>query len=123
MSNYFDTNAARNHDGKDFDRFTFNRNVTFAPLPVQEKKTKRSTLTDQERDEMKVYGPMEISEILHCSVEHARQVMHRSDFPPLLRCGRRLLVSKKNFDMWFNDPHKARKNREWYRGKASDQWC
>lgn len=46
------------------------------------------------------YNATELAEILGISVSGAYDLFHREDFPTL-RIGRRLLVTKDNFEQWL----------------------
>lgn len=67
--------------------------MTF-PGTKEQTKTAASASSDVE-----FYGTKEVAKLLGCSIPTARETMQRSDFP-LIKVGRKLLVSKKALEEW-----------------------
>ena len=51
------------------------------------------------------YNAIDLSELLGISVSRAYDLFHREDFPTL-KIGRRLLVTKENFENWLANQSK-----------------
>lgn len=68
-----------------------NRELSVEGMPDEE--------TNEESRELVFYGTKELSQMLHCSIPTAREVMRRADFP-LLVIGGKWLVLKKALEKW-----------------------